>query len=54
MVLSEGVGLVLLKKYEQALKDGDRIMGVILGTAINNDGRTQSLTVPNPKTQKKL
>ncbi|WP_437802546.1 SDR family NAD(P)-dependent oxidoreductase [Sorangium sp. So ce693] len=50
-VLGEGAGLVLLKRYDQAVKDGDRILGVILGSAVNNDGRTMGLTVPNQAAQ---
>lgn len=34
----EGVGAVVLKRLERAIKDGDPIHGVILGSAINNDG----------------
>ena len=34
----EGVGLVVLKRLEDAIADGDTIRAVILGTAINNDG----------------
>lgn len=34
----EGAGLVVLKRLEDALADGDNIRAVILGTAINNDG----------------
>ncbi|MEO6084691.1 MAG: beta-ketoacyl synthase N-terminal-like domain-containing protein, partial [Umezawaea sp.] len=37
-VPSEGVGVVVLKRMEDALRDGDRIAAVILGSAINNDG----------------
>ncbi|HEX2959910.1 MAG TPA: beta-ketoacyl synthase N-terminal-like domain-containing protein, partial [Chitinispirillaceae bacterium] len=37
-IFGEGVGVVLLKRYHDALKDGDPIDAVILGTAINNDG----------------
>ncbi len=51
-VLGEGVGLVLLKPYDQALQDGDNILGVILASAINNDGHTIGLTVPNLEGQK--
>ena len=34
----EGVGLVVLKRLQDAIADGDNIRAVILGTAINNDG----------------
>ncbi|MFD9287309.1 type I polyketide synthase [Streptomyces sp. NPDC060030] len=37
-VPSEGVAVVVLKRLADALRDGDRIAGVIAGTAINNDG----------------
>jgi 3-oxoacyl-(acyl-carrier-protein) synthase/SAM-dependent methyltransferase len=47
----EGVGAVLLKPLDAALRDGDRIEGVILGSAINSGGRTSGFTVPNPAAQ---
>ena len=53
-VLGEGAGLVLLKDYEQALSDGDPIHGVILGSAVNNDGKTMGLTVPDQEGQKRV
>ncbi|MFD6128046.1 type I polyketide synthase [Streptomyces diastaticus] len=37
-VPGEGVGLVVLKRLDDALRDDDRIAGVLLGTALNNDG----------------
>ena len=52
IVISEGAGLVLLKSYEQAVEDGDNILAVILGSAVNNDGHTVGLTVPNLEGQK--
>jgi len=51
-VLGEGAGLVLLKDYDAAIRDGDRIQAVILGSAVNNDGKTIGLTVPNVEGQK--
>ena len=37
-VFGHGVGVVLLKRYEDAVKDGDKIDAVIRGFAVNNDG----------------
>ena len=37
-VFSNGVGIVVLKRLEDALEDGDRVLAVIRGAAINNDG----------------
>jgi polyketide synthase PksN len=53
-VLGEGAGLVLLKPYEKALEDGDQILGVILGSAVNNDGHTMGVTVPSQDGQKEV
>ena len=53
-VLGEGAGLVLLKPYEKALEDGDQILGVILGSAVNNDGHTMGVTVPSQEGQKEV
>lgn len=50
-VPGEGVGAVLLKPLASALADGDRIYGVIKGTAVNHGGKTNGYTVPNPKAQ---
>ncbi len=47
----EGVCAIVLKKMDCALHDGHNIHAVIKGTAINNDGFTQALTVPNPDAQ---
>lgn len=38
IVGGEGVGLVVLKRYEDAIQDGDTIHAIIRGIAINNDG----------------
>lgn len=37
-IFGNGLGIVLLKRLEDALKDGDKIYAVIKGSAINNDG----------------
>ncbi|QMU78257.1 SDR family NAD(P)-dependent oxidoreductase [Streptacidiphilus sp. PB12-B1b] len=44
----EGVGAVLLKPLARAIADGDRIYGVIKGTAANHRGRTSGYSVPEP------
>lgn len=50
-VPGEGVGAVLLKRLSRAQEDGDRIYGVIRGTAVNHGGKTNGYTVPNPVAQ---
>ncbi|MFI6108907.1 type I polyketide synthase, partial [Streptomyces sp. NPDC051310] len=47
----EGGGFVLLKPLRQALADGDRVLAVIRGSAVNNDGGGDGLTVPDPRAQ---
>ncbi|MFE2719826.1 type I polyketide synthase, partial [Streptomyces mirabilis] len=53
-VPGEGGGVVVLKPLERALADGDRIHGVILGSAVNHDGATPGLTVPNGTAQEQV
>lgn len=53
-ILGEGAGLLLLKRYEDAVRDGDIIEAVISGYSINNDGKTMGITVPNKEAQKKV
>lgn len=50
-VAGEGSGVVLLKRLDKALEDGDYIYGVIKGSAINHGGKVSGLTVPNPNQQ---
>jgi len=54
MVPGEGVGAVLLKPLSRALRDGDRVHAVILGTAVNHGGRTHGYMVPSPGAQGEL
>ncbi|WP_227870754.1 type I polyketide synthase [Orrella marina] len=53
-VRSEGGAIVLLKDYDQAVADGDRILAVVPYTAVNTDGRKQGLTVPSFRAQAEL
>ncbi|BBB93423.1 MAG TPA: SDR family NAD(P)-dependent oxidoreductase [Methylomusa anaerophila] len=53
-VPGEGVGAILLKNFDDAVRDCDTIYGVIRGTAVNHGGRTNGYTVPNPNAQADL
>lgn len=53
-VPGEGVGALVLKPLEAARRDGDRILAVIRGSAVNHSGRTNGYTVPNAKSQSQL
>ncbi|WP_435279494.1 SDR family NAD(P)-dependent oxidoreductase [Streptomyces sp. 1222.5] len=50
-VRGEGVGAVLLKPLDRAEADGDRVLAVVRGSAVNHCGRSPSLTAPNPRAQ---
>ncbi|MGE3725361.1 MAG: amino acid adenylation domain-containing protein [Candidatus Sericytochromatia bacterium] len=49
--MGEGGAVVLLKKHRQALADQDRILALLAGSAINNDGRSISPMAPRSSTQ---
>ncbi len=53
-VRSEGGGVLFLKDYDQALKDGNPILAVVAHSSINMDGHKTGLTVPNLKAQTAL
>ena len=53
-VRGEGAGVVLLKPLKKAIEDGDRIYGVIKGSAINHGGRARTLTSPNVYAQSQV
>ncbi|MCE9514720.1 MAG: type I polyketide synthase [Mycobacterium sp.] len=50
-VRSDGCAVVLLKRLPDALRDGDRILAVIRGTAANQDGRSATITTPSMDAQ---
>nr|AVI26422.1 polyketide synthase [Candidatus Entotheonella serta] len=54
ITLAEGVGVVVLKRLDKALQDRDAIYGVIKGTGINQDGKTNGITAPSAKSQYEL
>ncbi|WP_053913132.1 SDR family NAD(P)-dependent oxidoreductase [Streptomyces sp. TP-A0875] len=47
----EGVGALVLKPLRAALRDGDHVHGVVKGSAINQDGRTNGITAPSGAAQ---
>lgn len=47
----EAIGVVVLKPLKKAIADSDPIRAVIKGTRINQDGRTQGITLPSVKAQ---
>jgi acyl transferase domain-containing protein len=53
-VRGKGCGMVVLKRLSQAQAQGDKILAVIHGSVVNQDGRSSGLTVPNGIAQENL
>lgn len=53
-VPGEGVGVVVLKRLADAVRDGDHIHGVVRGSALGHGGRTSGFTVPTPVGQSEV
>jgi myxalamid-type polyketide synthase MxaB len=53
-VRGEGCGVVVLKRLSDATADGDRILAVIRGSALNQDGPSSGLTAPNGPSQESV
>ncbi|MEZ4319046.1 MAG: SDR family NAD(P)-dependent oxidoreductase [Myxococcota bacterium] len=52
-LLGEGLGMVALKRLEDAQRDGDRVYAVLKGVGSSSDGRSKSVYAPVPKGQSK-
>jgi len=51
LVAGEGAAMVVLKRYNEAVRDGDRIYAAITGIGLSNDGKGKFVLSPNPKGQ---
>ncbi len=51
LITSEGIGMVMLKRYSDAVRDGDKILATICGNGLSNDGKGKHLLSPNPQGQ---
>ncbi len=53
-VPAEGVGVLVLKRLDDAMRDGDGIYGIIRGFGVNQDGKTNGITAPSAPSQTEL
>jgi polyketide-type polyunsaturated fatty acid synthase PfaA len=51
MMVGEGIGMLVLKRLEDAERDGDRIYAVIKGIGTGSDGKSKSIYAPHPEGQ---
>ncbi|MBF0299232.1 MAG: hypothetical protein HQK51_10960, partial [Oligoflexia bacterium] len=51
LILSEGAGMVVLKRFEDAIRDNDKILALISGIGLSNDGHGKYFVAPNPRGQ---
>jgi 3-oxoacyl-(acyl-carrier-protein) synthase/3-hydroxymyristoyl/3-hydroxydecanoyl-(acyl carrier protein) dehydratase/1-acyl-sn-glycerol-3-phosphate acyltransferase len=51
LVPAEGCALVMLRRLDDAVRDGERILGVIRGVGLSNDGRARGLLAPSEEGQ---
>ncbi|PCE30705.1 hybrid non-ribosomal peptide synthetase/type I polyketide synthase [Burkholderia ubonensis] len=50
----EGAGAVVLKRLSDACRDGDRIVALVLGSAVNHNGQSNGITAPSARAQEAL
>jgi acyl transferase domain-containing protein/NAD(P)-dependent dehydrogenase (short-subunit alcohol dehydrogenase family)/acyl carrier protein len=53
-VRSDGCGVLVLRRWSDARSRGHRVLAAILGSSVNQDGRSSGLTVPNGRAQQAL
>ncbi len=51
-IMGEGVGVIVLKRLADAVRDGDRIYAVVRGIGSASDGKGKGITAPNPRGQR--
>ena len=51
---ARAAALIVLRRLSDAIADGDRILAVVRGTAVNQDGRSNGLTAPNGPSQERV
>lgn len=53
-VWGEGVGALILKPLSKAISDNNRILGVIKGSAVNSNGKSNGITAPSASAQQEV
>ena len=51
LITSEGIGMVMLKRHSDAVRDGNKILATICGNGLSNDGKGKHLLSPNAQGQ---
>ncbi|WP_127530135.1 SDR family NAD(P)-dependent oxidoreductase [Paenibacillus kobensis] len=53
-VPGDGVGLVLMQRLEDAVRDGNHVYGIVKGSAVNHVGRSLTITAPSVESQRDM